>query len=124
MAARQAMGERLWLARRLVVPSRHRFALGLGVDVTTIRNIEHGKKSPSIWLLYRICHALRIDLGYLAEGRLIGVDPELRELLVQEHPRLAEHWLKEREALQQAELRHGTGRNPHNKPHFPTIRVL
>lgn len=100
--ARIELGRRIMLARLLVEPNRRAFARKLKVDVATIRNIEMGTRNASIWLLQRICRALRIDLDYVVEGRLSGVDRELRQMLVDQHPWLARRWLKEQAAQQQA----------------------
>jgi transcriptional regulator with XRE-family HTH domain len=86
---RKARGARILWAREVVEPNRMDFARKLGVDVTTIRNIETGKTNPGIVLSQRIFHALRISLTYVVDGRLEGVDPELAAILVADHPELA-----------------------------------
>ena len=86
---RKARGARILWAREIVEPNRPAFARKLGVDVTTIRNIEAGKTNPGIVLSQRIFHALRISLIYVVEGKLEGVDPELAAILVADHPELA-----------------------------------
>lgn len=82
-------GLRIRWAREIVEPNRLQFARKLGVDVTTIRDIETGKTNPGIELAWRLFHSIRIDLGYVVAGRLNGVDPELAALLVAAHPELA-----------------------------------
>lgn len=82
-------GQRIRWAREIVEPNRLAFARKLGVDVTTLRDIENGKRNPGILLAYQIFHALRISLDYAVAGRLTGVDPELAVLLLQDHPELA-----------------------------------
>ena len=86
---RAARGARILWAREIVEPSRTDFARKLGVDVTTIRNIEAGKTNPGLQLAQRIFHALRISLAYVVDGKLEGVDPELAAILVADHPELA-----------------------------------
>lgn len=107
---RAALGARLRWARELVEPNRYVFARKMGIDVTTIRNIENGTRNPTIWLLQRICHTLRIDLDYLVEGRLSGIDSELRTLLVQSHPSIALRWRREQAAARRAAARSGSAR--------------
>lgn len=85
---RTARGLRIRWARELVEPSRINFGRKLGVDHTTLRDIENGKASPGIELTHRICHALRISLHYIIDGTFIGVDPELALLLREAHPEL------------------------------------
>ena len=86
---RRARGLRIRWAREEVEPNRYEFARKLGVDATTIRNIENGKANPGMQLLHEMCHSLRISLDYIVDGRLIGIDPELAGLLVARHPELA-----------------------------------
>jgi len=86
---RRARGLRIRWAREEVEPNRYEFARKLGVEATTIRNIENGKANPGLQLLHEICHSLRISLDYIVDGRLIGIDPELAGLLVMRHPELA-----------------------------------
>ena len=82
------LGIRLKWARVLVEPNRSDFAKSLGVDVSTIRNIENGTRGPSVQLLMAICHSLRISFEYLLQGDLRGVDGELAALLAEQHPEL------------------------------------
>lgn len=86
---REARGRRIRWAREIVEPNRLDFARKLGVDVSTIRNIENGKANPGLQLAHRIFHSLRISLSYVVDGRLNGVDPELATMLVADHPELA-----------------------------------
>jgi len=88
-AKRQARGARIRWAREILEPNRLEFARKLGVDVTTIRNIETGKTNPGLQLAQRICHSLRISLAYVVDGQLSGVDPEMAALLAADHPELA-----------------------------------
>jgi len=85
----RARGLRIRWAREIVEPNRMQFARKLGVDVTTIRDIETGKTNPGIELAWRIFHSIRISLDYVVAARLTGVDPELANLLVKAHPELA-----------------------------------
>lgn len=122
---RAELGARLRWARELVEPNRHAFARKMQVHVTTIRDIESGKANASIWLLQRLCHTLRIDLDYLVEGRLSGIDAELRSMLVQWHPAIALRWRREQAAQRRAAARHDSEHKgtPDSKPHPPTIRA-
>jgi DNA-binding XRE family transcriptional regulator len=86
---RKARGARILWAREIVEPNRTDFARKLGVDVTTIRNIEDGKTNPGLQLAHKIFHTLRISLIYVVEGKPEGVDPELAAILVADHPELA-----------------------------------
>lgn len=81
-------GLRVRWARELVEPNRAQFARKLQVDTSTIRNIENGSRNPSLELLERICHALRISPDYVVKGRFTGVDPEMAALLAAAHPEL------------------------------------
>jgi transcriptional regulator with XRE-family HTH domain len=78
----------MW-AREAHQISRIEFARRLGVDMTTLRNIESGKSNPGMLLSWRLFHALGISLDYVVAGRLTGLDPELAGMLVRDHPELA-----------------------------------
>ena len=78
----------MW-AREAHEISRLEFARRLGVDMTTLRNIENGKSNPGMQLAWRMFHALGISLDYVVAGRLTGLDPELVGVLVRAHPELA-----------------------------------
>ena len=78
------IGARLHCARAHVRPNRAQFAREVGVDVSTIRKIEEGKRGVSRELMEHLAHALRISLDYLEWGSLNGVDPELAAFL-EEH---------------------------------------
>lgn len=110
---RAALGARIQWARELVEPNRYAFARKLQVNVTTIAKIEDGTRNPSIWLLWRICHALRIDLDYVTQGWLNGVDPELAQLLKKYHPQLRRRTRRDIERRD----------NPGSTPDRPTTRV-
>ena len=85
---RAARGQRIRWAREILEPNRLDFARKLGVDVTTIRNIETGKTNPGLQLAQRIFHVLRISLAYVVDGELNGVDLEMATALVARHPEL------------------------------------
>jgi transcriptional regulator with XRE-family HTH domain len=85
---RAKRGERILWARQIVEPNRMEFARKLGIDVTTARDIESGKRNPGVELLYALCHSLRISLDYIVKGSLYGVDRELAAQLVMDHPEL------------------------------------
>jgi transcriptional regulator with XRE-family HTH domain len=91
---REARGRRILWAREAHDLSRIEFARRLGVDMTTLRNIENGKSNPGMQLAWRMFHALRISLDYVVAGRFTGVDPEVVAKLVQAHPELAIHRLE------------------------------
>ena len=86
---REARGRRILWAREAHGVSRIEFARRLGVDMTTLRNIENGKSNPGMQLAWRMFHALGISLDYVVAGRLTGLDPELAGILVRDHPELA-----------------------------------
>lgn len=85
---RAKRGERIMWARKIVEPNRMEFARKLGIDATTARDIEAGRRNPGVELLYAICHSLRISLDYIVKGSLYGVDRELAAQLVMDHPEL------------------------------------
>jgi transcriptional regulator with XRE-family HTH domain len=78
----------MW-AREAHGVSRIEFSRRLGVDMTTLRNIENGKSDPGLRLAWRMFHALGISLDYVVGGRLTGLDPELAGILARDHPELA-----------------------------------
>jgi transcriptional regulator with XRE-family HTH domain len=82
------IGERLRWVRELVDATPTQLAADLGVDVSAVRHIERGVRSPSLVLLMTICHVLRISPQYLLWGRLEGIDPELAAKLKSLHPEL------------------------------------
>ncbi|HKW20960.1 MAG TPA: helix-turn-helix transcriptional regulator [Ktedonobacterales bacterium] len=82
------IGERLRWVRELVDATPTQLAADLGVDVSAVRHIERGVRSPSLVLLMTICHVLRISPQYLLWGRLEGIDRELAVKLKSLHPEL------------------------------------
>jgi transcriptional regulator with XRE-family HTH domain len=86
---REARGRRILWARQAHEVSRIELARRLGVDMTTLRNIEQGKSNPGILLQWRLFHALGISLDYVVAGRLTGLDGDLVAVLVRDHPELA-----------------------------------
>jgi transcriptional regulator with XRE-family HTH domain len=88
VAAAKEIGERIRWARELVYPNRAEFARILGVDRSTIRDIESGRRPPSIFSVIEISHHLRISAGYILEGKLQDVDGELAGKLAIRHPEL------------------------------------
>jgi transcriptional regulator with XRE-family HTH domain len=82
---RKLRGMRIKWAREIVQPNRYEFARTLGIDPSTIRNIENGKANPGPQLLHWICHSLRISLDYIVDGTLNGVDPHLAYALGERH---------------------------------------
>jgi DNA-binding XRE family transcriptional regulator len=65
------------------------FSRQIGVDMTTMRNIETGRSNPGIELAFRIFHSLHISLDYVVAGRLVGMPADLTEGLLMAHPELA-----------------------------------
>jgi transcriptional regulator with XRE-family HTH domain len=85
---REARGERILWAREAHGVSRIEFARRLGVDMTTLRNIENGKSNPGCnWR--GVCFMPSASRSIVVAGRLTGLDPELAGILVRDHPELA-----------------------------------
>lgn len=82
------IGLRIRWARELVQPNRAEFARGMGVDTSTVRDIENGRRMPSVFLLIELCHQLRAHPGYVLLGELRGTDGELAALLAMRHPEM------------------------------------
>lgn len=82
------IGKRLRWARELIYDTQAEFARALDVDKSTINKIENGDRSLSIETLIYAANKLQTGADYLLFGELLGVDPELRERLVQRHPEL------------------------------------
>lgn len=62
--------------------------IDLGVDEALIRHIEKGRRGPSVPLIASLCHVLRITPQYLFYGDVRDIDPELRRVLLLQHPEL------------------------------------
>jgi transcriptional regulator with XRE-family HTH domain len=84
----RGVGRRIRWARELVEPNRAEFARSMGVDRSTIRDIESGRRPPSIFSILEISHRLRITPDYILLGRMRGIDGELAALLGHLHPEL------------------------------------
>lgn len=82
------IGKRIRWARELVEPNRAEFARGLGVDRSTVRDMESGRRPPSIFAVIEISHQLRVSPDYILLGSMRGVDGELAALLAIRHPEL------------------------------------
>jgi DNA-binding XRE family transcriptional regulator len=82
------VGRHIRWARELVVPNRNMFAQRMGVDSSTIKHIEAGKRLPSLPLFMQLCQELKISPQYILQGQLAGVDGELAVLLASHHPEL------------------------------------
>lgn len=117
---RKAIGKRVQWAREQVEPNRSEFARAIGVDVSTIRNIENGTRGASVALLQSICHSLRISFEYVLTGSLNGVDPVLARLLVAFHPELA---VAPTAQPKRGSRRTGDRRGTSQKPTAPASRV-
>jgi len=85
---REAVGQRIRWAREHYYPNRSDFSRALDVDVSTVRKIEDGQRSPSIHMLERICHSLGVSRDYVMHGQLHGVNKELASRLIKDHPEL------------------------------------
>lgn len=88
----QAIGQRIRWARELVEPNRAEFARAMGVDRSTVRDIESGRRPPSIFAVIEISHRLRVTPNYILLGNMQGVDGELAGRLAVQHPELVQPW--------------------------------
>lgn len=86
----EEVGERIRWARELVEPNRAEFARGMGVDRSTIRDIESGRRPPSIFAVIEISHRLRVTPDYILLGKMRDVDGELAGRLGALHPELVQ----------------------------------
>jgi len=84
----KVIGQRIRWARELVEPNRAEFARAMGVDRSTIRDIESGRRTPSIFNIIEISHRLRVSEAYILYGSLRDVDGELAGKLALRHPEL------------------------------------
>lgn len=84
------VGKRIRWARELVQPNRAEFARLMGVDRSTVRDMESGRRPPSIFSVLELSHRLRVTPDYILLGTLRGVDGELAARLVRLHPELLE----------------------------------
>lgn len=82
------IGQRIRWARELVEPNRAEFARGLGVDRSTIRDIESGRRPPSVFAVLAISHQLRVTPDYILTAKMRDVDGELAAALGAHHPEL------------------------------------
>ena len=87
-AVAEQIGARIRWARELVEPNGAEFARAIGVDRSTIRHIESGRRPPSIFAVIEISHALRVTPDYILLGKMQGVDGELAARLGAAHPEL------------------------------------
>jgi len=71
-----------------VQPNRAEFARLMGVDRSTVRDMESGGRPPSIFSVLELSHRLRVTPDYLLLGKLRDVDGELAARLVRLHPEL------------------------------------
>lgn len=82
------IGQRIRWARELVEPNRAEFARAMKVDRSTIRDIESGRRPPSIFNVLEIAHLLRVSPDYILIARMRDVDGELAGKLALKHPEL------------------------------------
>lgn len=82
------IGRRLQYVRLARGQTPTELGIDLGVDEALIRHIEKGRRGPSVPLIASLCHVLRITPQYLFYGDVRDIDPELRRVLLLEHPEL------------------------------------
>lgn len=54
--------------------SQEKFAHHVGIDRTYMSSIEQGRRNPSLDIILKIAHALRVDAAELVEG--LGKEPQ------------------------------------------------
>ena len=63
-----AMGTRIRLAREAIEPDRAAFARTLRVDPATLKKIENGERSPSVFLVAELSRRLGVSTDWLLGG--------------------------------------------------------
>ena len=81
-------GERLRQLRQQHNISQRDLAVQVGIDFTTISHIEHGRMSPSAFIIYRLSHALDASPGELFY--LSGKVPYELKTMLRDNPLLTE----------------------------------
>lgn len=109
------MGRRLRFVREALQLTTTELGADLGLDEAAIRHIEKGRRAPSVPLIATLCHVLRITPQYLFYGDIRDIDPELRGVLLQEHPELRWPSLPQ-PAGKRSSPRRGTARTPTTRP--------
>ncbi|HXI75735.1 MAG TPA: helix-turn-helix transcriptional regulator [Steroidobacteraceae bacterium] len=84
----QEIGARIQWVRELVEPNRSAFARTMGVDRAILRDMESGRRPPSIYAVTDLAHRLKVSTDYILTGSLRGVDGELAAKLASLHPEL------------------------------------
>jgi transcriptional regulator with XRE-family HTH domain len=87
-ATASEIGLRLRWARQVQELSRKQLANLAGVDLSTIKYLETGRRAPSIFLLMSLTHILGIDANYLLAAQTHGLHEELRAKLLSAHPEI------------------------------------
>lgn len=64
----QEIGQRIADARKGLGISQERLAADSGIDRSHLGFIEQGRRRPTIATLYKLCRALKMDLGALFAG--------------------------------------------------------
>lgn len=82
------MGRRLRWVREAFGLSTTQLAAHFNLDEAAIRNFEKGRRGLSAPFIATVCHFLRITPQYLFYGDVADIDPELRAILVRQHPEL------------------------------------
>lgn len=82
------MGRRLQMVREALGLTFTQLGADVDVDSSMIRQIEKGKRGPSVPLIATLCHVLKITPQYLFYGDVRDIDPELRGVLLDRHPEL------------------------------------
>lgn len=85
------MGERLRWVREAAgcpPPSQEEMATRVGIHQTSWSLYERGLRWPDQFEIVRLCAKLQITVGYLTEGNLQGVEPNLAIQLAARHPEL------------------------------------
>jgi len=84
----QEIGARIQWVRELIEPNRSAFARTMGVDRAILRDMESGRRPPSIYAVTDLAHRLKVSTDYILTGSLRGVDGELAAKLIALHPEL------------------------------------
>lgn len=84
------IGRNLRWAREIVEPNRSQFARRIGVDVSTLRNVENGSRGASVPLIRLITHTLKLPWAYVMDSNINPepFDVELLGQIVTAHPEL------------------------------------
>jgi transcriptional regulator with XRE-family HTH domain len=84
----QEIGARIQWVRELIEPNRSAFARTMGIDRAILRDMESGRRPPSIYAVVILSHQLKVSTDYILKGSLLGVDGALAAKLIALHPEL------------------------------------